>query len=392
MINRSLPSTSYECYDLETKKTDAPICDPLPDNISGNPLLEVIEATAYYRYEAYKNNSHFFTKKSLRDMSPSNHRKWKLQINDYFKSITESSIISFAKKLDEINCGSLEEKKDFLYAVSKEIAAYYPFKMINDLMIEFTDREISKVVLSYAEKEIEDISNNDTRNYNELDEIIPKKVKENLLKEDNKLELISCISSEITESHEKLCTEEKIKLPFNAKKMPFVAFFDLYLKHLIESYDFIISKSTSVFDNLGHDKECCISFVFDTIFEKRIIRNESKQILSIVIKNTAHGIAYDLKKLLENSLISGKIEFFSEYEGKGYHIYGSTREYYTDFTKVIVELQKKLECEIVSYLTKNNIILIEDVVTVCNKKIMKEIVSSSTKHLEKELRASIIDF
>ncbi|WP_092343805.1 hypothetical protein [Candidatus Ichthyocystis sparus] len=390
MINSSTTSALYKYCDLETEKEKA-VCDlPKPNNVDMDALLDIISVNSYVRYANYR----YIVKQksSLDDINPINNKKWKERINDEFKSIIESSLTLFASKLNKLNCGSWREKKEFLAAISGEVSSNYPFKIINDLIIDIIDKKIANVVLSHAEKAIEDIINNSCRSYDELYKIIPQKAGETLIKEDSRLGLINNIAHKISEFHKKQYRyiEKKLKRYFNIAKMPFITYIELYLNHLAENYDSMLMKSIELLYSIGSDNECCMSFAFDTFLGKMMVHNKAQKIHDIVLSSTSYYTSFELKKLLRDSVSSGKIKSFDISIVRGYRLHGITQEYCKAFRRFIERSQKNLEVRIIECLTRKDTIIIDNgTIIACDKKFMEEIVSYSIKHLEEKIISSI---
>lgn len=376
---------SCYCAYCELQIQENPTCrESTSTDINMESLLKIIKMNEGTRYKYYCKDDVLKRPSSMPDVGHiPNHKNWKSKINDSFKSLIDDSLSSFAIKINEINCGSWEQKIEFLSAISQEIEANYPFKMINNLMISFVDEKVAKVVLCCVEEEIKEIDKNKQRNYDELKKIIAKKLEENMLKEDNKLELINAIQSKILKSHEERNIEEILTFHFDLKKIPFATFMELYRNHISENYDLIVSKSIDILEDLVLDEKYCMSFAFDSIFGEMIIGNESKK-----LRNTIYISEHYFKILLNDLETEGRINFSSTEDDTRYtHGYSNVLEYKDCFAKFITKSQIELEDRINNHLKKNNIIVIENnVITTCNESFIKRISYCATKHLEKELR------
>lgn len=386
MVNQYSPSYFCTCYDLQTKENYE---TRTFENVSVNALLDVIKINEPIRYKHYW----YYNCDALGQKEYTSeirricyYKKWRSEINNAIKLIIESSLSSFAIKLSGINCGSLEDKKCFLDAISGKIASDYPFKIINDLMINFVDKKVSEVTLCYAKKEATDIANSKDRSYNELKHIIYKKVEEITNEEDIKLELIASISDVISSFDKKQCVKEELSIHFGVYNMnttPFVIFNDLYNSHLAKNYDFVISKSIEIFENIGRDEESCMSFVFDKLFGEIVIHHNAVQ-----LRNFIHMSEFYLIELLKDLLSSRKIKFFNA--SKSAHSHISILEYSSDFMYLINESRKKLEEQINYYMTKCDTVVIErGTVTACGKDSMEKILYYSSRHLEEKITAYI---
>ncbi|CUT18302.1 MULTISPECIES: hypothetical protein [Candidatus Ichthyocystis] len=369
---------------IQTEEKLHPVFEkPHTENMSS--LLSIIKTKMNVRYKVYGCECDALRRSlSLSDIRPiPNYKKWKSKINSKFKIIIEKSLTSFASKLDKINCGSFEEKKYFLSEISGEVATNYPFKAINDLMISFVDEKIAKVVRNHTKKEIEEMSSNHHRHYNKLEEVILKKAKETILKEDNRMELIDLIVIKINELH------KKELLHLYRGRLPFNIFSGLYRCHLEESYDLIVSKSIEILDNIAQDDECCMSFLFDTFFGKMIIYNKADQLYSLIRDNICNTTINDLRCFMAHS-ISSRGLCFGTGNVRGYLIYSSDSKYRDDFEKFVMRSKKSLEKKIIECLKNNTIVIEENKVTICNKKFTGEIVRSSVNLLEEEIRSAVL--
>ncbi|WP_141663257.1 hypothetical protein, partial [Candidatus Ichthyocystis sparus] len=186
MINQPTTSYFYEYNDLENKEDEKQGCESKPTfDININILLEIIKTKESIREESYgyscdRLNRPPSTTELRRFLI---YKKWKSEINNGSKFIINTLLNSFAKKLNEINCGSLEEKKEFLSIVSGKASIYYPFEVLNDLMIGFVNEKISKKVLRCVEQKLESLPLINISEYStNIKEMITIKVKEALLK------------------------------------------------------------------------------------------------------------------------------------------------------------------------------------------------------------------
>lgn len=403
MINHSLPSCSFPHYDLQTKE-EAKIAfvtpTPTSTNINVDTLFNIIKTNTRALQETYGQRQDILGQipSNLKDIRRHpNYKKWKSKISEDFKLIIDNFLTSFAIKLNETNCGSWEEKKYFLSFISEKIGIDYPFKMINDSITNFVEKKIALTVAKQAVSKIKDLSNSDNENYNEITKFIHKKAEENLFDENNKLEFVNAISEKIYELHKGQYEYLKYKIKFNyscVKIDSFTIFYDLYHSHLVGSYDFIMSKSIEIFENLGHYKKCFISFAFDTFFGEMIISNEAEKLRNILYKHE-YSLAINSKYLIKNLVFSGKINFFNEYEKKDTGInkcdYNNMIERSDELTSFIVQSQKELKKEIKRYFLETNTIVIEEnIVTTCSREIEENILRHSSKYLKKKLISYII--
>ncbi|WP_092343788.1 MULTISPECIES: hypothetical protein [Candidatus Ichthyocystis] len=394
--NDSIYPPSCSCIYYGLMQTEDKLCHILkkPYTANMNSLISIIENKVSIRYKGYGCKCDALRQSSsLSDIRPiPSYEKWKSRINIEFKTIIENSLASFADKLEKIDCGSFEEKKFFLSGISGEIAVNHPFKMINNSMISFMDDVIAKIIRHNVAKEIEDITNDTNRDYGKLKEIIIKKSEEAIRKEDNRMNLISLISNKIIEFHKKKYTEEELMLQFNINKFPFNIFTDLYRDHLSENYGLIISNSIGILDNLGQDMECCLSFIFNTFFGKMLMFDKANELCDVMRRTTYDVITSDLMSFLRTSVSSRNTSYSMSSAARGYHVHfysNTTNEgYREDFEEFIIRSKKKLEIKIIECLKGNTIVIEENKVALCSKKFMKEIVHSSTKHLEEEIRSS----
>lgn len=376
MINQGCSSYYPAHYESQIEEEDNPIYEK-STNI--DILLGIIKKNENIRHGCNKRDVLLKRTSSLSNINRIYHKNWKSKINFDFRSMIDDSLLSFANKLNDINTGSWEQKMEFLSAISG-VKANYPFMIINELVINFIDIKVSKIVFIYIEKEKKKTANNANKNYGELKEIITRKVKENILKEGNKLELVNDISSKISELHKKQHQHTEERIPLNVKTAPFIAFMNLYRNHLTESYGSILSKSIEMFEDLGYDEECCMSFVFDTLFDRKVIKTNARDIKYIIHKNVHSSILS-----LEN--LSYKIDFFNKNHETGFNLDCSGPvECSDDFKKFIMQSKKKLEISMKEFFAENDILVIENnIVDVCNKSLMSEMLYYAKKYLEEKL-------
>ncbi|CUT18298.1 putative coiled coil domain protein [Candidatus Ichthyocystis hellenicum] len=392
MVNQSHSSLFCRCYDLQIKDGEIVSETLTTESINLSFFSSIIRKNAPIRYKDYwyYNCDALGQTEYMSEIRRThNYKKWKSKVNNSFKSIIENSLSAFATKLNVINCGSWEEKKCFLSAISGEIASNYPFKMANDLVINFVEKKISKVVGFYLETEIKNIANSKDRNYNELKSIIAKKANEALIKEDNKLELTYNISGMLSDFHEKQFIKEEFRSKFSMHEVEtttFSIFIDLYSNHLAENYDSILSKSVEIFETLDQDEESCMSFAFDKFFGEMISHHHAKQ-----LHNFIHVSEFYLKILLDNLLLSGKIKFFSTNGEKNlFHNNIDTAKRSVNVMSFIEESKKELKEKITKYLIESDTIVFDGgTITICDASFTERVLYYSTKYLEEKLTSHV---
>lgn len=338
------------------------------------------------------------------------HKKWMLKVRRDIISIVDHSVTSFSNKLIKINCGSTYEKELFLSAVSGNITNQ-PFGNIESIIIRFV-RKIQEDVARYADKKIESMTNN--RSFERTDNLIvsivylARKIKsevanyaykkiesitnsaggnlkkiilesaEKALREDyNILELTRSIYNEISEFHKgkyiekglekyiEVYVKKELNQYLDIEKIPFTAFVDLYRDHMEETHHYLISKSIEIFSNVLQDKECCMSFVFDTFLGEMIYYKHADKLRSIFYKN------------IMPTRRMGELSFLGL----------SGNDSYSDKMKgFYLSSEKKVKKEIEKYLLENDIIVVDkDLVTTCSKEFVKKVVDSSVTHSRTEL-------
>ncbi|WP_092343797.1 hypothetical protein [Candidatus Ichthyocystis sparus] len=368
MINQPTLSSSYEYYDLENKEEEKKVCESNSTfDVRINTLLEIIKTKEPIREKSYG----YSYDRLNRPPSPAElrmiliYKKWESEINNKSKSIINPLLNSFAKKLNEINCGSWEEKKEFLSILSGEASTYYPFEVLNNLMIKFVNEKISKKAIRLAKHEIIYLLNK-CESSTDIKGTIIKKIKETILEDDNKFDLVNSIFIKIGDLHKKQCIKKNLAAHFYEKKISFATFSDLYVEHITENYEYILSKFVDIFDNLGQDEECCISFAFDTFLGEMVLSSISEE-LDDIIFTVENNSKMGLRELRRNN---------------------TTPRHVRDFIK---QSKEQLEEKIMEYMTKNpSASVIEDnIIIVCRGSSMKKILYYSKKYLEKILEEEL---
>lgn len=377
MVNQYSSSCSCMCsyYPMQEEASG---CETLPSaNLDG--LLHIIEQNKHHRYGTLELD---IDRKSpiINDANCIlRHTKWSLKICSEFTSIVNQSLTSFANKLDEINCGSVDEKRSFFDQISRFISTE-PFKSIQRLIISFVIQNIESKVDLYAEEEIERIIST-SGNYDGLGEVILEKAKEFLCKEYNISELTLSISNEISEFHGSKFIKGELSPYFDVEAAPFATFIDLYTNHLTENYAHLISRSVEMFSNLAQDRECQLSFSFDTFLGNMVQRKYIRGMCSVF---NELGSAVTLKKLL----LLGRIKIYEPDLSSG--IEGSYC-YSGELTKFLLDSENELKEKMEEFILKNEVIVIDEgTITTCSKEFMGKITDSSVKYLRSELGKLIL--
>lgn len=367
MINQFSPPCSYD-YDAKIKNENQICKDPVPANINTDILLEIIKMN-----EIFRSINNPLTPPLIEAVPIPNCKRWESKIEIGFNQMINTFLASFADKLVEINSGSWEKKKEFLSAISMETGWIYPFTGLNDLTIKFVNEKVMKVVSEYVKEEIIDLVKNDSRNYDEIKKLIAKKVEESIFEKDNSLELVSIISSRLSEFDEM----RQLKKHMEMNHLPI--FVDLYRSHIKENYSFIISRFVEIFDDLALDEECWMSFAFDEFFGEMIMRNKSGPLRDIVILTTHYS-----KRLLHE--LSSKTELFITNDSEDENEDNIGPKLSDEFKKFIMQSQKELEDKIKKFLTESDTIVVENnMVTLCKESFMKKILCCSAEYLKKKL-------
>ncbi|CUT18116.1 hypothetical protein Ark11_1312 [Candidatus Ichthyocystis hellenicum] len=381
MIN-SPPS----CSSLYSEAQMEPACETSSlDSNAERILLNIIESRISDRYEDYGYDCDKPNHESLPKVAVANiisYKKWKSTVNNGFKSLIEMSIASFSKKLIDINCGSFDEKKLFLNAVSGGISSCYPFRVIKNSIISFVEERISLPLVCDAEIMIEAMREEGNNDYSLLSETILKKAKETLLDKDIGLSLTRLISNVISNScmahlteNEKSCAEKiiktKLKLYLNIETMPFAMFTDLYLDHLAENYDEVMSKSIEVLDKVAEDAESCMSLVFDSFLGHGMFNINARKLRSILCSSASY-----LKRSI--MILSSPSNI---------HLGNLTRVTVTTTSGrlrlIISRSQRILTEKMKSYFSVNCVVVInEGLICACNEEFIKKVITSASSHLE----------
>lgn len=376
MINQYNPSCSCACsyYPIESD------CETLPTS-DLDELLLIIEQNKHHRYGELELD---IDKRSpiLNDADcVLRYEKWSLKICNGITSIVNQSLISFANKLNGLNCGSECEKNLFLNKISQFISTY-PFKHVERSIVSFITETIEITVVDHAEEIIERIIyTTDSKNYDGLKDAIIQKAEENLRKESNILELTLSISNEISEFHKSKCIENELKPYFDVEKEPFATFIDLYTNHLTENYSRLISRSIEMFGSLAKDEECKLSFVFDTFLGNMVYYVDSVGMCSIFDELES---VITLKKLLS----LGKIRIYEpdlSSETKGSYRYSN------ELTRFLLDSENELKEKMEEFVVRNEVIVIDGgIITTCSKEFMEKMIDSSIKYLRSELGKLIL--
>ncbi|CUT18120.1 MULTISPECIES: hypothetical protein [Candidatus Ichthyocystis] len=369
MVNQPTTSYSHEYDDLENKEEEKKVCESsLAFDVSINTLLEIIKTKESDRYRPPSSTE-------LRRVLI--YKKWESKINNGSKLIINTLLNSFAKKLNEINCGSLEEKKEFLSIVSGGESIYYPFRLLNDLMIEFVNEKISKELFRCVELKLESPSLINISEYStNIKEMITTKAKEALLKYDNQTELINNISNKINKLHKDQCIKKDLVPYFDTEKNSFATFIDLYIDHTSENYEYMLSKFINIFDSLGQDEECCMSFVFDRFLGETIILSRKAEQLRNIIFTVGANSRREIRELFS----------------AGADMLVSMEKNSDCFRAFVDKYKKELEEKITECLRekKYSIIIEDNEITNCKETNMEKILYCSKKCLEENLVEGIL--
>lgn len=378
MINQYSPSCSCVCnYPVQEEE---PACGTL-HRTNLDSLLHIIEQNKHHRCSRIASDT--AERSPMIDDANCILRceKWSLKICSEFKSMVNQSLISFANKLTELNCGSVYEKTLFLNQISQFISTY-PFKGVERLINYFIRKNVEEVVSYHAEEVIESIIYTTySRSYNILREEVIKKAEEAICKESNILELTLSISDKISKFHSSKHIESELKIHFDIKKEPFATLTDVYNNHLVENYPHLMSRSIEIFSGLTQDKECLLSFVFDTFLGNMVHHSAARELC--LIFSGLESVS-TLKRLLS----SGKIKVYTNdvgTEAEGSHRYSD------ELTQFLLHSENELKEKVGKFILKNEVIVIDgDIVTTCNKEFMEKIVDSSIKYLKSELEKVVL--
>ncbi|WP_092484295.1 hypothetical protein [Candidatus Ichthyocystis hellenicum] len=381
MINPSCSTGSYTNSDSLIPEEYA--CKiPAPDNL--DVLLRIIEQNRHHWYIGIEN--HIYEKSPL--LMDANclikHNKWSLKICEGFTSMIDSLLNSFANKLAQINCEYEKEKVLFLSEISKS-AATQPFVIINRLIEHIITTKIKNVVNYYAEEKRKSLINTGSKDYHGMKKVILEISEKTLSDESIISKLTKSISDEICYFHKRNYLKEKIgsHVTTPIKENIFNGFTDLYISHIEENYGHIISKSIDIFNSIVQDKECHMSFAFDTVLGHMVYHDSAATLSTIICDITESSV-----KKLRRLTWSRKIEIF-DYNQKGdtYYYTRNHYQYSNEMKEFFSDSEKKLKEEI-EKLTESDIIVLDgDVITTCKKEFREKLINSALRYLRLELHS-----
>lgn len=289
-------------------------------------------------------------------------KEWSLKISKGFTSVANHTLISFANKLTKLSCGSVDQKRLFLSAVSGRMESQ-PFKYIEDIIAYFV-KNIQETVVCYVDEKIESVVSTGSGNYADLKKIITEKAEETIREKYNVLELTRSISREISDFYEsehisdrfRPDLELEIGLYTDVEEMPFSNFLDLYCDHLEENYHYLVSRYVEIFNDVAQDEEWHISLVFDTFIEHMIYYKNVP-----TIRSTFYSCARTVVHALNNCRYNTRFRM----------------------RRIILDSEIKMRERMEKLLLDDNIVVIyRGTITACNKEIMEEIIDSSMKYLK----------
>ncbi|WP_139057231.1 hypothetical protein [Candidatus Ichthyocystis hellenicum] len=378
MINPSCSTGS--CTNSDSLMPEEHVCKtPTPNNL--DVLLEIIKENKHHRHMGIKSDIYEKSPFLMDASCVVVYNKWSLKICEEFESIIDELLNSFANKLAQINCGHADEKVLFLSEISKNIATH-PFCKINRSIEHTIVIKIKDAVNYYSEEKRKILINTGSKDYNDMKKIILESAEKILSDESIILELTKYISDEFHSVHKRNYLKETIDYYVNIdmRENVLAEFKDLYVSHIEENYGCIISKYIDIFNSLVKDKECHMSFAFDTIFGQMVYYKNAERLCNII-----HG-SIKSKVKLKNLISSGEIKIFDCTQEGNFYTRNCFR-YSDELKEFFSDSEKKLR-EKIEQLTESDIIILDgDVITTWKKEFREKLISSAVRYLRLELHS-----